>query len=347
LCSIDTQKQEVCAESAYIHKDTEQSEPYRPKMTIPYEELVVAVGAHSNTFGIPGVSQYCFFLKQLSDARSIRNRVIECFERASSPASSESERQRLLHFMVIGGGPTSVEFTAELHDFLKQDVHKWYPDLENLVKITLVEAGKTLLSSFDSNLSEYTMKLFKKRDIDVRTGVAVKEVRRHEMVLSDGTEIPFGMAVWSTGVSANPFVKSLPFAKDRAERLLVDQYLRVKGHENIYAVGDCACIEGIPLPQTAQAAEQMGKYLGNYLNAKSYHKEKDLKIFQFQNFGMLAYVGGHQALVDSPYAKNRGFAAWLFWNAAYVTKLVSLKNKIMIPMYWFKSFLFGRDISRF
>jgi len=83
------------------------------------------------------------------------------------------------------------------------------------------------------------------------------------------------------------------------------------------------------------------------LNSKSYHKEKDLKTFHFQNFGMLAYVGGMKALVDSPHAKNSGFAAWLFWNAAYVTKLVSLKNKIMIPMYWFKSFLFGRDISRF
>jgi len=224
-------------------------------------------------------------------------------------------------------------------------VHKWYPDLEHLVRITLVEAGKTLLSSFDSNLSEYTMKLFKKRDIDVRTGVAVKEVRRHEMILSDGTEIPFGMAVWSTGVSANPFVKSLPFEKDKAGRLLVDQSLRVKGYENIYAVGDCASVEGIPLPQTAQAAEQMGKFLGTYLNSKSYHN--DLKTFHFQNFGMLAYVGGMKALVDSPHAKNSGFAAWLFWNAAYVTKLVSLKNKIMIPMYWFKSFLFGRDISRF
>lgn len=171
---------------------------------------------------------------------------------------------------------------------MKQDVHKWYPDLENKVQITLVEAGKKLLSTFDAKLSDYTMKLFQTRKIDVRTGVSVKEVQRHHILLTDGSNIPFGLVhsqnkladllfqgVWSTGVTAIPFVETLPVSKDRSGRILVDEYLRVKEprYPNVYVVGDCAAFEVNPLPPTAQAAEQQGKYVAKYLNAKAHGRE--------------------------------------------------------------------------
>lgn len=346
--SVDVQQNCITAKSVYEHKEVDGQKPYYPQWNIPYDYLVVAVGAASNTFNIPGVEKYCFFLRQVSDARAIRQRIIECFERATSPDEPEAEKNRLLHFVIVGGGPTSVEFAAELHDFLKQDVHKVYPELEDKVQITLIEAGKTLLSTFDANLSEYTLRLFQKRKIDVRTGVSVKEVKRHEIILSDGTTIPFGLGVWSTGVTATSFVKSLPFEKERSGRLLIDDHMRVKISAtefatNIFAAGDCASFEDRPLPQTAQVAEQEGKYIAKLLNAHVNQVEP----FKFQNRGMLAYVGGKRSVVDTPLVKNSGFLSWLFWNAAYITKLVSIKNKIMIPMYWFKSFVFGRDIARF
>merc|ERR1712173_81410 len=129
---------------------------------------------------------------------ALRNRIIECFERASSNCS-EAEKKRLLTFIVVGGGPTSIEFTSELHDFLDTDVCRWYPDLTGTYSVLLVEGGKHLLASFDENLSTYVEKLFKKRNITLLTGESVKEVKEHSLIISSGKELEFGVCVWSTG----------------------------------------------------------------------------------------------------------------------------------------------------
>ncbi len=205
----------------------------------------MAVGSTTNTFGVPGVSQenYVYFLKQLADARAIRGRIIECFERASYPGTSEAEQARLLSFLVVGGGPTSVEFASELHDFLRKDVHKWYSDLEDRVSVTLVEASDHLLGTFDRRLIDYVSDLFKKRHIRVLTGTSVSKVEKSVAFLKvkiwrlinetrvkigyryppcygtdffyshpppqDGTPLHFGLCVWSTGVKATPLIQSL------------------------------------------------------------------------------------------------------------------------------------------
>ena len=147
-----------------------------------------------------------FFLKHLHHARQIRNRLLECFERASCPEREPEERKRLLSFIVVGGGPTSCEFVAELHDFIVQDVNAWYPDLAGDVTITLVEAGDGLLSSFEKSLATYVINSFKNRNIDVRLGTAVTEVIERPLataasnarelyetvaILSDGRSLPF------------------------------------------------------------------------------------------------------------------------------------------------------------
>lgn len=120
------------------------------KFDITYDSLVIATGCETNTFGIPGVldNKDVFFLKQLSDARAIRNRIIECFERASSPGTTEAEMNRLLTFLVVGGGPTNVEFSAEMFDFLKKDVSRWYPDLFPRANIKVIEASGHILGSY-------------------------------------------------------------------------------------------------------------------------------------------------------------------------------------------------------
>ena len=156
-----------------------------------------------------------FFLKQLEHARAIRNRIIECFERASSPSVSEAERGRLLTFVVVGGGPTSIEFTSELYDFLTRDVSLWYPDLANSHSVTLVEAGKHLLGSFDETLSSHVERKFKKRQIQMLTGESVKKVRGNSVELSSGRVLNFGVCVWSTGNSPLDFVQQLGLEMSR------------------------------------------------------------------------------------------------------------------------------------
>jgi len=308
-----------------------------------YDILIIAVGEVTNTYEIEGVKEYALFLKELSDARRIRVKVIDLFENASLPGVEEAERKRLLRFVICGGGPTGVEFSAELHDFIEDDVKKIYKNLRDDFEIILIEASDKILNSFDSKLSEYTMKIFKRNKIILKTHSTVKKVTEDKIFLHDGSEIEYGLLVWSTGNTTADIVKNSSLSKNRKGKIITDGYFRVKEFKNIYAVGDCAEIENRPLPVTAQVAQQEGLYLAKAFN----NQGKNVKEFSFRNLGMLAYIGSRKALADLPQYKGSGFATFLFWRSAYLTKLVSLKNKILVIFDWFKAFVFGRDVSNF
>ncbi|GJQ20791.1 MAG: pyridine nucleotide-disulfide oxidoreductase [Bacteroidia bacterium] len=310
-----------------------------------YDFLVIAVGASSATFNIPGVREHALFLKELSDARAIRHRIIECLERASHPRSDPEEVQRLLHFVVVGGGPTGVEFLAEMHDFVMEDLRKSYPAVAEQVRLTLLEATDQILGTFDAALRAYTRRLFRRQRIEVRTRSPVTRIGPTRIVLRDGTRIPYGLVVWSAGTAPTPFVQSLRLPRDAASRILVDEHLRVHETSRLFALGDCSSVMGRPYPATAQVAQQQGKYLARALEA--YAQGRLPEPFRYKSYGMLAYVGSGKALADLETVKGRGFAAWLFWRSVYLTRLVSIKNKILVVFDWMKTFVFGRDISRF
>eukprot|EP01059_Diplonema_ambulator_P014385 TRINITY_DN25272_c0_g1_i1.p1 TRINITY_DN25272_c0_g1~~TRINITY_DN25272_c0_g1_i1.p1 ORF type:complete len:432 (+),score=79.53 TRINITY_DN25272_c0_g1_i1:58-1353(+) len=334
--------------------------------SVPYDYLIVACGSKTNTFNTPGVDESegrtVLFLKHLYHARQIRNRTLECFERAAIPCTSEAEKRRLLSFLVVGGGPTSCEFVGELHDFIQEDCARWYPDLKNYTSVTLVEAGPKLLGSFNDKLAKYVSKGFKNRKIDVITGVSVKEVTENgsKAILSDGSYLRFGMMVWSAGLQPIKLVGKTDFLpKGPTGRILTDEYLNVKGKEGkIFGLGDCAVIESQPLPPIAQAALQEAKYLAKGFNAAPPNQPpKFPKPFTYSSLGSMAMLGGWRAVADfshvgspsSPqdFGAITGRTAFLLWRTAYWGRQVSLINKILIPMYWFKAWLFGRDISRF
>lgn len=315
------------------------------EFSLSYDLLVIAVGATSNTFGIPGVREHAHFLKELADARSIRSSIIECFERAARPGLPVEERRRLLHFVVVGGGPTGVEFAAELNDFIVQDLRRPYGPLMESVAITLLEAGPSILTTFDAALQAYTLKVFRRQRITVRTHSPVVELQASSIVLSDGSAFPYGMVVWTAGIVPVRFIQNLDLPKDQAGRLLTDEFLRVKSLENVYAAGDAMAIEAQPFPSTAQTAQQEGKYLARSFNHMA--RSRPITPFAYRHYGMLAYVGGGRALADLASVKGRGFSAWVFWRSAYVTKLVSVKNKILVVFDWLKTLIFGRDLSKF
>ena len=317
----------------------------RTPFQVKYDKLVIAVGAKSNTFGIPGVEEHAKFLKEIADAHAIRHQIIQCFERASKPDRPVKDFDWLLNFVVVGGGPTGVEFAAEVDDFMRQDLSKWFPELMPYAKITLLEAQEEILTAFDKSLRSYTQNHFQRRHIRVRTKAMVKEVRRDAVVLDGDEEIPYGLLVWSTGNGPWEVVAESGLPLERG-RLVTDDHFRVEGHDNIYAVGDCSFIKDNPLPPTAQVAQQEGKHLAKILNA-ALDSDADMGPFNYKHRGMMAYVGQQKALVDTKNAKGKGFSSWLFWRSAYFTKLMSWKNKTLVLMDWFRTFLFGRDISQF
>ncbi|KAF9376112.1 hypothetical protein BGX21_003583 [Mortierella sp. AD011] len=331
------------------------------KFRLDYDHLIIAVGSYSNTFNIPGVKEHAFFLKEVADARKIRTRVLECFERAEMSRSDE-EKNGLLHFAVVGGGPTGVEFSAELHDFIREDCSRLFPGLMNHVTLAVYDVAPTILANFDKSLADYCMTKFKRSGIDVRTGTVVEKVEDGMLVLKGGKQIPFGCLVWSTGLTENPMTASLEgkVMKSKSKRILTDPYLRVLDSEgkvvpNVYALGDCATIKDHELPQTAQVANQQAIWLRKALNKLAKQPEKSLTDvtgpFSFKNLGSMAYIGNWEAVVDmtkiNDKAKESGRFAWVFWRSSYLTMSVSMRNKMLIPMYWFATWVFGRDVVSF
>ncbi|KAG6505193.1 hypothetical protein ZIOFF_037547 [Zingiber officinale] len=199
------------------------------EFVVNYDYLVIAVGA-----------------KEVEDAQKIRRSVINCFEKATLPYLDEEERARILHFVVIGGGPSGVEFAAELHDFVTEDLAKLYPTVQNLVNITVLETAEHILTMFDKRITEFAEKKFQRDGIDLKTGFKVVKVSDKaittENVSRGETSIPYGMAVWSAGIGPRPvildFMRKIGQGNRRA--VATDEWLRVRGCDGVYAVGDCA-----------------------------------------------------------------------------------------------------------
>ncbi|KAL6845265.1 hypothetical protein ACP4OV_024760 [Aristida adscensionis] len=218
------------------------------EFVVDYDYLIVSVGARPNTFNTPGVTENCHFLKEVEDAQKIRKSVLQCFERASLPNLTEEERKKNLHFVIIGGGPTGVEFAAELHDFVKEDLAKLYPDVQKYVNISLIEAGGHILTMFDKRITQFAEEKFKRNGIDVKTNFKVVKVSDKAITMANPATgefaVPYGLAVWSTGIGTRPIIMDFMKQVGQGNRrsLATDEWLRVLGCDDVYALGDCATI---------------------------------------------------------------------------------------------------------
>ncbi|KAL6341283.1 hypothetical protein AAG906_032401 [Vitis piasezkii] len=235
---------------------------------ISYDKLIIASGSMPLTFGIHGVEEHAFFLREVHHAQEIRRKLLLNLMLSDVPGISEAEKQRLLHCVVVGGGPTGVEFSGELSDFITRDVHQRYAHVKNYIHVTLIEANE-ILSSFDDRLRHYATRQLTKSGVRLVRGI-VKDVKVDKIILNNGTEVPYGLLVWSTGVGPSSFVKSMEVPKSPGGRIGIDEWLRVPSAQDIFAIGDCSGFlesTGKPvLPALAQVAERQGKYLAEQLN---------------------------------------------------------------------------------
>ncbi|KAF0692612.1 Aste57867_16315 [Aphanomyces stellatus] len=332
---------------------------------VDYDMLVLACGSRPLTFGLPGVEEHAFFLKEIHHARAIRKRILENFELATQPGVSEARQRQLLHFIVVGGGPTGIEFCAELYDFVGQDLTRLYPQVSNLYQVSLIDAGE-ILSMFNQTLREQAMRNIKKRESMHIIKANCKEVLADAVVLDNGETIPAGLVVWSAGVGPNILTKSLPWPKSKRGNILTNQFCQVVGlptdpsakpilglndPSTVFAIGDCAEIESYPLPATAQKAQGQALYLLNLL------LKRPVEPYRFESMGLMAYLGSYEGLFQAkdvhignkstPIAKFGGWQAWFVWRSAYLTKLGSWRLRMQVPLDWLKAMVVGRDVSRF
>ncbi|KAJ6769740.1 putative proteinDH DEHYDROGENASE [Salix purpurea] len=233
-----------------VDPNPDSSQNGKEEFVVDYDYLVIAMGGRPNTFNTPGVVENCNFLKEVEDAQQIRQSVINSFEKASLPTLSDEERKRILHFVIVGGGPTGVEFAAELHDFVNEDLVKLYPAAKDFVKITLLEASDHILNMFDKRITDFAESKFQRDGIDMKLGSMVVKVSDKEISTKvrgnsgEITTIPYGMVVWSTGIGTHPVIRDFmqKIGQSNRRALATDEWLRVEGCGSIYALGDCATI---------------------------------------------------------------------------------------------------------
>ncbi|KAI8149568.1 FAD/NAD-P-binding domain-containing protein [Fennellomyces sp. T-0311] len=328
-----------------VHCTSWVGEKSGQSFSLDYDTLVIAVGSYCNTFNIPGVKDYAYFLKDIDDARRIRKRIIDCFEAASRPGLDEQSKHNLLHFVIVGGGPTGIEFSAELYDFI-YDLSRRYPNLVSRTRMTLYDVAPHILGSFDSRLSEYAHKKFNRKGIQIKTKRFVDQVEADHLVIRNEGKEPFGLLVWATGLMPNPLIRTVAdrvSLDSQNQRLMTDGKLQVLEKDssitlqNVYALGDCATINNDDLPATAQVATQKASYLAKVLNSNIDTPTN----FTFKNRGMMAYIGSSEALVDMSsihqLAKQSGHLAYLVWRSFYFSTTISFRNKMLIPYYWYVS----------
>ncbi|KAI5252748.1 NADH-ubiquinone oxidoreductase subunit [Aureobasidium subglaciale] len=224
---------------------------------LPYDKLVIGVGSMTNPHGVKGL-EHCHFLKDITDARLIRNQIVKNLEAASIPSTTDEERRRLLSFVVCGGGPTGVEFAAELFDMLNEDLCNYYPRiLRNEISVHVIQSRGHILNTYDETLSKYAEARFAKDSVDILTNSRVKEVQKDKILFTQKDEegktitkeIPMGFCLWSTGVAQTEFSKKLAeklgdFQTNR-HALETDTHLRLAGAPlgDVYAIGDCSTVQ--------------------------------------------------------------------------------------------------------
>jgi len=315
------------------------------RFELPFDELVIAVGSRPASFGVPGIAEHAIPFSTIEDARRVRRRVLEQYALASIPGTPAEAARRELTFVVCGGGPTGVEVAAELHDLMVGELAAAFPELAALARVVLVEASDRLLVSFDGALSGYAARHFRREGIELRMQSPVRALEPGRIRFASGETLEAGFVVWAAGTEPAPLARALGVELDARGRVVTDPAFRVPGFPGVWALGDCAAVGSPPLPATAQVAQQQGAHLARNLNRLA--RAAPVRPFRFRSFGMLAYIGGHEALADLPGAKWSGRTAWLFWRSVYLTRLVSTANKVKVLFDWMKARLFGRDLARF
>ena len=307
---------------------------------LAFDHLVIAAGAVTATFGIPGVDEHAFGLKSVSDAVALRSHVLSRFELADAQRGLVDGGA--LTFVVVGGGPTGVELAGALAELFRNVLTKDYPSLDvTRARVVLVEATDALLTPFDARLRAHAVEELRARGVDVRLDTAVDKVTEGEVHLSDGSVIATQTLVWAAGVRANPLADVLGLEQTKGGRIVVDRSLRVPGHDGVYAVGDVAASldrDGSVLPQLAPVAMQGAKHAAKQIKRNLVGQPP--KPFRYLDKGTMATIGRNAAVAELPFGiRITGFPAWLSWLFLHLVLLVGFRNRLSVLLNWAWSYI--------
>ena len=322
-------------------------------LEFPYDHLVLALGADPAFFGIPGVDEHSISMKGLTDAERVRNRVIERFEeitlaRDEEEELSDEDLRRKLTFVIVGGNATGVEIAAELHSLAHKTLAPDYPNINlKQVRIVLVDANEEILNELPSSLRRSARLHLENLEIEVINNARAQEITADRVILDDGQEIEAENVIWTAGNRASAKLEDLDLPLQGEKGVETDEYMRVPGKENVWAIGDCAANvdkDGEPVPPNAQAAVQEGKTLAKNILATIDGEE--LTPLEYEPSGQLVELGSQFAVNEVKGVKFRGLPAALFWRATYLFKLESPENRARIAADWFLDLFFHPSVTQ-
>ncbi len=313
--------------------------------TYPYDYLVLSFGGSTNYYGIDGAAEYSFPLKSLDNAIALRNHILYRFERAEGE-TDPAVRQRMLTFVIVGGGPTGVEYAGALSELINGPLKYDFPGLDTRqVKVILLEATNRLLPSMKERFHNYALQRLRRMGVDVRLETPVVKVTPREVALKDGNVIPTETTVWTAGVRGEALAQSTGLPLARSGQINVLPTLQVEGHPEVYVVGDMVRLDqaGQPLPMLATVAIQEGKAVAHNLLRQITGQQPEP--FKYHDPGTLATIGRGAAVCQLPGYSFTGFPAWVLWLGVHIVNLIGFRNRLLVMVNWaWNYFFFDRGV---
>ncbi len=307
--------------------------------SVPYDYLILGTGSTNNYFKHPEIAEIAFGLNDVGEAVALRNHLLSRFEHAAW-TNDPAERQRLLTFVMVGGGPTGVEFAGSMSELVYGILHKDFPTLDlNEVSIHLIEGSDAPLPPFHEKLQGAAAKALERRHVKITCGI-VENVTEDGVKLADGTSVPTGTVIWAAGVRAEHTGERLGVELGTQRRVPVSATLQLEGHPEVLVCGDLAEMQqdGGPLPMLAPVAMQSGTHAGRTI--KDLIAGREPKPFRYKALPTMATIGRGDAVVQHKNFKAKGMMGWLLWVAVHVLRLAGVRARVALLMDWFTAFLF-------
>lgn len=302
---------------------------------IPYDHLILAPGSTPDFFGVDGAEEHAFPLRTMRQAIPLRHHILSRFEAAVYERDAV-RRRSLLTFLIVGGGPTGVEYAGALAELVYGPLRNDYPDLDpSDVRIVLVEALERLLPAMPDELGEFARDRLRRRGVDVRTGTMVERVAPDCVELADGSRVASDTVVWTAGVQGDPAAERWGLPVGKGGRVRVEETLQLPGHPEVQVAGDLAYAEddgGRPVPQVAPAAIQEGEHAA--ANVLRTAHGRPARPFRYDDPGMLAVIGRNAGVAQVRGRTFTGFLAWLLWLIVHIAKLIGFRNRMLVLVNW-------------
>ncbi len=315
--------------------------------TLPYDYLVMAAGARTSYFGHDDWAKFAPGLKDLDDALEVRGRVLTALE-AAERATDPAERQRLLTFVVVGGGPTGVELAGAIADLSRDILAVDFKRVDRkAVRVVLVEMADRILTPFDPPLSEKARAQLEELGVEVRTGVRVEAIDAASVRVG-GETLQAGTVLWGAGVRPNPLTAALGVPLDRAGRVIVGTDCAVAGHPELFVIGDMAAFtpEGAaaPLPGISPVAMQEARLVAH--NILDELAGLPRRPFSYFDKGFMATIGRARAVAQLGRVRMSGLIAWLAWVFIHLWYLVGFRNRLSVFTSWIWAYVVSRHGAR-